>query len=391
MMIDPGLFAEECIRQGVFFAVEPHYLVAVAQFRSGISDDSEGDQIGPFRLTQAEWNANSNDDQLDVQFTPEHIHSPTRQCTVFGLMVMRAFQAFASANSNRSPTSKELYLQQWPGSVTTNLQTALNVTAGLIGPAAEAVLEDSNAVSPVASVDQPLSGPRLLDPEPIPNVPEPAGGTGSLLTLAILQKHWPRAKPELVKGIAATAGELARLGINTPLRMAHFMAQITEESGGGTEMIENLNYSAPRLLVVFRRYFPDLASTAGFVKNDRALGNKVYNARMGNRPGSQDGFDFRGRGCLQITGREGYEKIGKICQLDLVNNPDLAIDARHTLLIAATEFVKLGCLAECDRDNVVQVSARINLGHPTSNPDKINGLAERRAQLKIWKQEFGVS
>jgi putative chitinase len=390
MTIDSGLFAEQCIRQGTFYAVDSHYLVAVAQFRSGISDDSDGGQIGPFRLTQTEWNANSHDAEFDVDFTPEQINSPTRQCEVFGLMVLRAFEAFAAANNNRSPSSKELYHHQWPGSVTTDLQTALNITAGLIGPAAQAVLDDSKAVLPIASVDQPLSGPKPLDSDPIPDVPGPAAGGGSLLTLEILQKQWRRAKPELIAGIVATAGELNKLGINTPLRMAHFMAQITQESGGGTEMIENLKYSGPRMLVIFHKYFPDLASTAPFVKNDRALGNRVYNGRMGNRPGSDDGFNFRGRGCLQITGREGYEKIGKICQLDLANNPDLAIDPRHTLLIAATEFVKLGCLIDCDRDNVVQVSARINLGSPTDSPGRINGLAARRAQLAIWKKIFGV-
>jgi putative chitinase len=392
MTIAPGLFAEECLRQGIFYAVEPHYLVAVAQFRSGISDDSDGGQIGPFRLTQTEWDANSNDDEFDLHFTPEQINSPTRQCAVFGLMVLRAFEPFELANSNRSPSSKELYLQQWPGSITTGLQDALNVTAGLVGPAAQAVFDDQKAVSPIASADQPISGPApKFGPEPIPDVPEPGGGSGPLLTLAMLQRRWPRAKPELIEGIAAMAGALGRLGINTPLRMAHLMGQISQESGRGTEMIERLNYSAARMMKIFPKRFPNTASTVGFVNNERAFGNKVYNGRMGNRPGSDDGFDFRGRGCLQITGREGYDAIGQSCHLDLVSNPDLAIDPRHTLLIAATEFVKSGCLAECDRDDVVQVSARINLGHPTNSPGKINGLDDRKAQLAIWKQEFGIS
>jgi predicted chitinase len=83
--------------------------------------------------------------------------------------------------------------------------------------------------------------------------------------------------------------------------------------------------------------------------------------------------------------------MGKACGLDLVNNPDLAIDPANVLLIAATEFVKLGCLPECDRDDVVQVSARVNLGHRTDDPRKINGLDERRRQLAIWKREFGVA
>jgi putative chitinase len=393
MSIDPGLFVEECIRQGVFFAIDPHYLAAVAQFRSGISDEDDGDRIGPFRLIQSEWDANRSDDQFDLDFTAEQIRSPTRQCAVFGLMALRAFGAFRSANGNRSPNSRELYLQQWPGSVTTDLQTALNITAGLIAPAAEAALDDPKGVVPIASVDQPVSGPPTLGPDPVPPVPDPApgGAPGApLLTAALLKKRWPRAKAEIVEGIAATAGELGKLGINTPLRMAHFMAQISEESGCGTEMIEILKYSAERMMKVFPKRFPTLASTAGFVNDEKAFGNKVYNGRMGNRSGSDDGFSFRGRGCLQITGRDGYDAIGRSCQLDLVNNPDLAIDPRHTLLIAATEFVKLGCLAECDRDNVVQVSARINLGHPTSSPERINGLAARRQQLALWKKEFGI-
>jgi hypothetical protein len=106
MTIAPGLFAEECIRQGIFYAVEPHYLVAVAQFRSGISDDSDDGQIGPFRLTQTEWNANSTDDEFDLHFTPEQINSPTRQCGVFGLMVLRAFEAFELATATAVPTRK---------------------------------------------------------------------------------------------------------------------------------------------------------------------------------------------------------------------------------------------------------------------------------------------
>ena len=94
MTIDRALFAQECVRQSVFFTVEPHYILGVAQLRSGILDDTDGERIGPFRLNQAEWNANSNDGLFDIHFTPEQIHSPTRQCAVFGLMALRAFDLF---------------------------------------------------------------------------------------------------------------------------------------------------------------------------------------------------------------------------------------------------------------------------------------------------------
>jgi len=389
MALDRASFAEECVRQGVYFGVEPHYLLAVAQFRSGISDDNNGDQIGPYRLTQAEWNANSNDDDFEIHFTPEQIGSPLRQCAVFALMANRAFTAFVKAN-NRNPTTKELYLQQFPGADTTDFQKALDDTAALVGPAADEVLDEPQAVSTLPNSDKPTSGPPVITPDPIQL--DPAAG-GGLLTLAMLQRRWPvpPAKADIIQGMANTAGVLSQLGINTPLRMAHFMAQISEETDSGREMTESLSYSAENILRVFHKYFPDLASTQGFVHNERALGNKVYNGRMGNRIGSDDGFTFRGRGCLQITGRESYDKIGRSLSLDLVNNPESVNAPQNVLAIAGTEFVKSGCLPDCDADNVVRVSARINVGHANASPGTINGLDERKRQLRIWKQEFGVA
>jgi len=383
MPLDASI-AEECVRQGVYFGVEPHYLMAVAQLRSALPSDPA--RQGPFQLTQAEWDANRNDDDFDLHFTPAQISSPLRQCAVFALMANRAFDAFVKAN-NRNPSTKELYLQQFPGADTSGLQKALDDTAALVGPAADAVLDDPRAVSTLPNPDKPTSGPPVITPDPIP--PTPGAG---MLTLAMLQKHWPvpPAKAEIIQGMADTADVLTKLGINTPLRMAHFMAQISEETGSGRSMTENLNYSAENMMRVFPTRFPDLASTQGFVRNERAFGNKVYNGRMGNQMGTDDGFNFRGRGCLQITGRSNYDAIGKSVELDLVNNPDLVNAPHNVLLIAGTVFVKHGCLPECDRDNVVQVSARINLGHPLTTPQKINGLEERKKQLAIWQREFGL-
>lgn len=171
MSIDRAKFAEECVRQGVIFRVDPHYILGAAQLRSGISDDSSGERIGPFRLTQAEWNANRDDNEFDVHFTPEQITSTIRQCVVYGLMANRAFDAFSSANG-RNPSVKELYLQQWPQGDTptlvADLQKALDGTAALIGPAAAAVLDDPKSVSPIRKPDQ--STTRPLPPA------NPAGG-----------------------------------------------------------------------------------------------------------------------------------------------------------------------------------------------------------------------
>ena len=390
MAIDQAQFAQECVRQGVFFRIEPHYLLGVAQLRSGIADDTNGNEIGPFRLTQAQWDANRQSDEFDVHFTSDEVTSWRRQCVVFGSMANAAFDAFVSANG-RNPSAKELYLQQWPNAATATLDAdfkkALDATAALVDPAANAVLDDSQSVSTIDNPDTPATGPlKNPSPDPIPRGP----GAKGMLTATMLKRHWKRAPPELVKGMATTANVLTQLAINTPLRMAHFMAQISQECGSGTEMTENLNYSAGRMMKIFPKRFPDMASTAGFANNERAFGDKVYNGRMGNRLGTDDGFNFRGRGCLQLTGRDSYDAIGKSLGLDLVNNPDLVNDPQKVLSVAGTEFVKLGCLIDCDRNDVVQVSAQVNLGSPTNNPAKINGLADREAQLAIWKEEFGA-
>jgi uncharacterized protein (TIGR02594 family) len=137
--------------KGSTFGVEPHYLLAVAQRRSGISSDDNGDRRGPLRLTQAEWDANSNNDEFELHFTPAQISSALRQCAVVGLMAHRAFDAFVSTNS-RSPSAKELYVQQWPEADTptlsADLQRALDDTVALLGPAADAVLDDPKSAPP---------------------------------------------------------------------------------------------------------------------------------------------------------------------------------------------------------------------------------------------------
>jgi uncharacterized protein (TIGR02594 family) len=167
MTIDRPTFAEECVRQGTIFRIEPHYLLGVAQLRSGIADDSNGDQIGPFRLKQSEWDANRENDEFDVHFTPAHIASWRRQCAVFGLMAHRAFDAFVSANA-RNPSAKELYLKQWPDGATatfdTDFQKALDATADLLDPAANAVLDEPKLAPPA------ITKPEQLTTRPVPAV-----------------------------------------------------------------------------------------------------------------------------------------------------------------------------------------------------------------------------
>jgi putative chitinase len=108
--------------------------------------------------------------------------------------------------------------------------------------------------------------------------------------------------------------------------LAHFMGQCHHESNGFTRFSENLNYSAPRLLQIFPKYFNKLTAMQ-YQRNQQKIANKVYANRMGNGDeASGDGWKYRGRGPLQLTGKNNYIAAGKYLNIDLVNNPDLAIE-----------------------------------------------------------------
>jgi putative chitinase len=191
-------------------------------------------------------------------------------------------------------------------------------------------------------------------------------------------KLWPRARVALVDGVISTSPEVfLKYKINTPLRIAHFMAQISHESDGGTITEENMNYTtAARIAAVWPSRFTP-ATAQAFVKNPKALANKVYNGRMGNQPLSDDGYNFRGRGLLQLTGRESYQHIGALTGLTLVSNPSLVNDPETALEVAACEFVNLKCLPACDADDIRKVTRLVNGGYI--------GIDSRRNWLAKWK------
>lgn len=199
-----------------------------------------------------------------------------------------------------------------------------------------------------------------------------------MLDTATLKSLWPHASTALIDATVSSAPTVfLRYHLNTPLRVAHFMAQISHESDGGRIKEENLNYTtAARIAAVWpSRFTPE--SAEAYVRNPKALANKAYNGRMGNRPNSSDGFDYRGRGLLQLTGRESYERIGKLTGLDLVGNPDLVSQPLNALRVAACEFENLKCLPAADADDIRTVTKRVNGGYI--------GIDSRRAWLAKWK------
>jgi putative chitinase len=204
-----------------------------------------------------------------------------------------------------------------------------------------------------------------------------------------LYNLWPNGDermPSLRDGIAISALTVfPKYGINTPLLIAHVMAQISHECGAGHDLIENLNYSAARIRQVWPSRFATVEAAAPYANNPQKLANKVYNGRLGNRAGSNDGWNFRGRGGSQTTGRDGYKRVAAQTGLDVVNKPDLLIDPHYFLRCAVSDFINCGCLPYAQQDNVGAVSAALNVGDPKA-VSKVIGLTERQAWLDRWKK-----
>lgn len=183
------------------------------------------------------------------------------------------------------------------------------------------------------------------------------------------------------KTIAPALGHwAARYQIDTPRRVAHWLAQLHHESAGFMRLVENLNYSAERLMVVWPGRFPTLSSAKPYARNARALANKVYGGRMGNdKP--DDGWRYRGRGWTMITGKDNYEAYGKLIGVDLVANPEMAGEPDTAARIAAAFWSSKGLNLLADKDELAVITKRINGG--------LTGLPDRRRQYarakEIWR------
>jgi putative chitinase len=204
------------------------------------------------------------------------------------------------------------------------------------------------------------------------------------LSLDLLDRHWPHARHSLVEGMATSSeAVLAKYGIATPLELADFMAQGSEETGGGWEIEEDLNYSAIRLCQVWPSRFPSFAHAAPFAHNPRALANVVYGDRYGNRSGTADGWNFRGRGFIQVTFKLWYEKLSAATGLDLVAKPDLVNDPEHFLEIGAAFWKLDGVNRFADLGDFRGETLRLNGG--------FTNMAARLQWRKVWRRALNVS
>lgn len=198
----------------------------------------------------------------------------------------------------------------------------------------------------------------------------------------------PNARDEYREAIESCQEILDRHQISqNDLRLCHFLAQVLHETGGLTIKFENLNYSAKRLPQVWpSRFLPKgPLDPIQYEHNPEKLANEVYGNRMGNtKPG--DGYKYRGRGLLQLTGKESYQIATKIvgkfnptCP-NFVDDPDQVISVSWCVEVAAAEWHEKGCNTPADTDNIIKVTLLINGGRI--------GLSEREEWLRRVKNKL---
>jgi putative chitinase len=172
---------------------------------------------------------------------------------------------------------------------------------------------------------------------------------------------------------------ITKFEINSDLRLAHFLSQCGHESGEFKALNENLNYSEKGLLSVFKKYFTTITAKL-YQRKPEKIANTVYANRMGNGDAaSGDGYRFRGRGYIQLTGKANYEAFSKSIGEDCVANPDL-VATKYPLASAAWFFSKNGLNKKADFGTtdqiVVMITKAINGG--------LNGLDDRIANFKKY-------
>jgi len=147
--------------------------------------------------------------------------------------------------------------------------------------------------------------------------------------------------------IAQIPDTAIKFNISTPLRLAHFLAQCAHESANFSLVQENLNYSAKGLLGTFGKYFPTQSLAEQYQRQPEKIAARVYGGRMGNGvEETKEGYKFRGRGYIQLTGKDNYKSFSESINEDCVSNPDL-VATKYPLSSAAWFFQK-NCLPKCD-------------------------------------------
>ena len=194
--------------------------------------------------------------------------------------------------------------------------------------------------------------------------------------LLIIKEVFPNTPREDINRFVDLESKLLNSGINTQNRLAGFISQIGHESGGFSKLEENLNYSAKRIMEVFPSKF-DLATVKEYEYNPRKFASRSYANRMGNGPESSgDGYKYRGRGLIQLTGKNNYIQFGKSIGYDIESNPDYVSTPKGAIDSAIWYWNTNNCNAAADVRNNTLLTKKINGGnHGLSERIKLEALA----------------
>lgn len=189
------------------------------------------------------------------------------------------------------------------------------------------------------------------------------------MDISKLQGHLPDSIYNQIPGILS-------FGIDGPLRLSHLLGQCKKECENFTVFIENLSYSGNALWSIFHTHFKDITEATSFAHQPEKIANRVYANRLGNGDEqSGDGWLYRGRGCLQVTGKDNYKALGDFLNIDLITNPDL-VATDYQLASAAFFFKTNGLWTICDKGVTTEVITEITRH---VNGPALLGLDERIA------------
>jgi putative chitinase len=205
-----------------------------------------------------------------------------------------------------------------------------------------------------------------------------------MITAEQFHKLFPR-NPDPELWAASMAEVFPTYEINTPMRISAFLAQCGHESGGWTTFQENLMYSAQGLCGTFKKYFPTIEAATPYARNPEKIANRVYANRMGNGPEeSGDGYKFRGRGPIQLTGKSNYTQFAKDMFDDwqnVIDNPDWVTEDKDFALMSAIWFWNKNKLnVQADAGDIKLMTKKINGGY-IGLEDRIKHYNECIAEL----------
>ncbi|WP_064435611.1 glycoside hydrolase family 19 protein [Pseudoalteromonas neustonica] len=207
----------------------------------------------------------------------------------------------------------------------------------------------------------------------------------SLLIEKNLIQIMPDAKAEhIALFIPALQSQVTKFDINSALRLAHFIAQVAHESGCFRYRVENLNYSARALRAVFGKYFTSDEMALQYARKQEAIANIVYANKMGNGDErSGDGWHYKGRGLIHLTGKDSYAGCADYLDIDIVSEPEQLQRDPQIMVGSACylwQVLKLNELA--DKDDLNSITCKINGGY--------HGLESRGDFLERAKQCFEI-